>query len=334
MNVRGKVLGIFGLLVAVVLFTGLMNPRFFSADNLENVVQRTSLFGILGIGAALTIVTGGIDLSIGAVVGLAATLLPMMIEAGVPAPAAVLGVLGVGALLGAIHGLLITRVGLQPFVVTLCGLLVYRGVARQISGDQTLGFGNDNEELRSLATGSPLLDRLLRRPGADVPAVDRRGPRGALPRAQRLGPLAPRPRAQPRGRPLRRRSGEPDDRGRLRPLVAARGARGRALRPRRRQRPAGRDGQLLRALRHRRGGARRLQPARRRGLDPRRGARRRRHAAPLQLDRPARDPEPARVRHRRRRPAPGSHRRRDRAQDRRQAPRRRARAGRSKDTPS
>lgn len=155
MNVRGKVLGIFGLLVAVVLFTGVMNPRFFSADNLENVVQRTSLFGILGIGAALTIVTGGIDLSIGAVVGLAATILPMMIEAGVPAPVAVLGVLGIGALLGAIHGLLITRVGLQPFVVTLCGLLVYRGVARQISGDQTLGFGTDNEGLRSLATGSP-----------------------------------------------------------------------------------------------------------------------------------------------------------------------------------
>lgn len=155
MNVRGKVLGIFGLLVAVVLFTGAMNPRFFLADNLENVVERTSLFGILGIGAALTIVTGGIDLSIGSVVGLAATLLPMMIEAGVPAPVAVMLVLGAGALVGAIHGLLITRVGLQPFVVTLCGLLVYRGVARQISGDQTLGFPKDCDWLRSLATGSP-----------------------------------------------------------------------------------------------------------------------------------------------------------------------------------
>jgi len=155
MNVRGKVLGIFGLLLVVVLFTGAMNPRFFSADNLENVVQRTSLFGILGIGAALTIVTGGIDLSIGSVVGLAATLLPLLIDAGVPAPLAVGCVLLVGAALGAIHGLLITRVDLQPFVVTLCGLLVYRGAARQISGDQTLGFGTDNEGLRSLATGSP-----------------------------------------------------------------------------------------------------------------------------------------------------------------------------------
>ena len=153
MNVRGKVLGIFGLLVAVVLFTGFMNPRFFSADNLENVVQRTSLYGILGIGAAFSIVTGGIDLSIGSVVGLSATILPMLITAGVPAPAAVLGVLLIGALLGAIHGLLITRVGLQPFVVTLCGLLVYRGIARRISGDQTLGI--DDEALRSLATGSP-----------------------------------------------------------------------------------------------------------------------------------------------------------------------------------
>lgn len=155
MNVRGKVLGIFGLLVLVVIVTGAANPRFFAADNLENVLQRTSLFGILGIGAAFTIITGGIDLSIGSVVGLSATVLPMMLDAGVSAPVALFNVVALGALLGAFHGLCITRLGLQPFVVTLCGLLIYRGVARQISGDQTQGFGTDNEALRSIATGTP-----------------------------------------------------------------------------------------------------------------------------------------------------------------------------------
>ena len=155
MNVRGKVLGIFGLLVLVVVVTGAANPRFFATDNLENVLQRTSLFGILGIGAAFTIVTGGIDLSIGSVVGLSATVLPLLLDAGAPAPVALLAVLALGACLGAFHGLCITRLGLQPFVVTLCGLLIYRGVARQISGDQTQGFGTDNEGLRSIATGTP-----------------------------------------------------------------------------------------------------------------------------------------------------------------------------------
>jgi len=85
----GKVLGIFGLLVAIVVTTGAMNPRFFGAENLENVLQRTALFGIIGIGAAFPIVTAGIDLSIGSVIALVATSLPLLLEAGVPAGAAV-----------------------------------------------------------------------------------------------------------------------------------------------------------------------------------------------------------------------------------------------------
>ena len=151
----GKVLGIGGLLIAIILVTGSLNPRFFGAQNLENVVQRTALFAILGIGAAFPIVTAGIDLSIGSVVALSATILPLLLEAGVPAAPAVLIVLAVSLLIGAIHGLLITRLGLQPFVVTLCGLLIYRGIARYLTGDRTMGFGTDHDGLRSLATGRP-----------------------------------------------------------------------------------------------------------------------------------------------------------------------------------
>lgn len=152
---RGKVLGIFGLLVAVVVITGSLNPRFFGAENLENVVQRTALFGIISVGAAFPIVTAGIDLSIGSVIALVATTLPLLLDAGVPAGFAVAGVLLLAATLGLIHGLLITRLGLQPFVVTLCGLLVYRGLARFIVDDQTMGFGTDHDGLRTLATGRP-----------------------------------------------------------------------------------------------------------------------------------------------------------------------------------
>ncbi len=161
----GKVLGIFGLLVAIVVTTGAMNPRFFGAENLENVLQRTALFGIIGIGAAFPIVTAGIDLSIGSVIALVATSLPLLLDAGVPAGAAVVVVLLLAAGLGVIHGLLITRLGLQPFVVTLCGLLVYRGVARYIVDDQTMGFGSSHDGLRSLATGRPFSIGAL-----DVPA--------------------------------------------------------------------------------------------------------------------------------------------------------------------
>jgi len=152
----GKVLGIFGLFLAIVLVTGAANPNFFHVENLENLAQRTALFGILGLGAAFPIITGGIDLSIGSVVALSATGLPLLLREGVPAPLAVLIVLCGAALLGLGHGLLITRLGLQPFVVTLCGLLVYRGLARFMVGDQTLGFGTEHDGLRALATGRPL----------------------------------------------------------------------------------------------------------------------------------------------------------------------------------
>jgi ribose transport system permease protein len=151
----GKVLGIFGLFVVIIAVTGATNPRFFQAENLENIVQRTALFGILGIGAAFPIITAGIDLSIGSVVALSATMLPLLLQKGVSAPLALVIVLLLSASIGLVHGLLITRMRLQPFVVTLCGLLVYRGVARYIVDDQTLGFGTESAGLRSLATGRP-----------------------------------------------------------------------------------------------------------------------------------------------------------------------------------
>ena len=64
-------------------------------------------------------------------------------------PVAVIGVLGIALALGLVHGLLITRVRLQPFVVTLCGLLVYRGVSRWLVSDQPVGFGNEYEHTLS-----------------------------------------------------------------------------------------------------------------------------------------------------------------------------------------
>ncbi len=151
-----KVIAIIVLLIAICAFTGMANDRFFAPTNLENLLQRTSLFGLLGVGAAFVIITGGIDLSIGSVVGLSATALPWMLtELGLPTPVAFLVVLVGSALIGLAHGLLITRFNLQPFVVTLCGLLIYRGLARQLVLDQTQSFGQDYDALRSLSIGRP-----------------------------------------------------------------------------------------------------------------------------------------------------------------------------------
>ncbi len=69
--------------------------------------------------------------------------IPQMRHQRMPIPVALLAVLGIAAGLGLLHGVLITKVGLQPFVVTLCGLLIYRGLSRWLVNDQPVGFGNE-----------------------------------------------------------------------------------------------------------------------------------------------------------------------------------------------
>ncbi len=152
-----KILGIVGLLIAVFTLTWAIEPKFASAYNLQNIVRWTSLFGIISIGAAFVIITGGIDLSIGSLIGLVGCLLPMLLAAGYSAPLALLAVLALSLAIGLLHGLLITRIQLQPFVVTLCGLLLYRGLGRWITHDQVQGFGSNYESLRTLAIGKVAL---------------------------------------------------------------------------------------------------------------------------------------------------------------------------------
>ena len=85
-----KILGILGLLIFVCLFTTVLSKDFVGAFNLYNITRWSALFGILSIGVAFVIITGGIDLSIGSVVGLIGCLLPWLLtEHGWSVPAAV-----------------------------------------------------------------------------------------------------------------------------------------------------------------------------------------------------------------------------------------------------
>lgn len=148
-----KILGIFTILVAVFAFTALKNRDFVSAYNLQNLVNWTSLFGILSIGVAFVIISGGIDLSIGSTVGLVGTVLALLLAKKVSVPVSLAAAVALSLGIGLAHGLLITKLRLQPFVVTLCGLLVYRGLARWITGDSTQGFG-EHEALRQFFVGT------------------------------------------------------------------------------------------------------------------------------------------------------------------------------------
>jgi ribose transport system permease protein len=131
-------------------------PRFITRTNLTNMANIIGLFGVFSLGMGLVIITGGIDLSVGSMFALTGVLLSMaLVDWHWPWPVAALMVVAIPMALGWGHGLLITRVHIQPFIVTLCGLLIYRGLARFIAGDNTKGFGNAKgcETLASLASG-------------------------------------------------------------------------------------------------------------------------------------------------------------------------------------
>jgi ribose transport system permease protein len=149
-----KILGILALLIVVCLYTAWQSEAFLTEANIMNLVRRTGLYGVLGVGVAFVIITGGIDLSIGSVVALVGCLMPwLLIEHKWSVSATISFLLALSAAIGVAHGLLITKLRLQPFVVTLCGLLIYRGLARGILEDQTQGFGNEFAAMREALTG-------------------------------------------------------------------------------------------------------------------------------------------------------------------------------------
>jgi ribose transport system permease protein len=152
-----KELGILVLLAVLCALVAFLNPQFLSSANIQNTSRLIGAYGIFSIGVGIVIVTGGIDLSVGSMFALLGVLLSQMLtQWHWPPVLAVAAILGLGAVLGTTHGLLITRLGLQPFLVTLCGLLLYRGLARYIASDVVQGFGAGTgfEWLRDFTTGS------------------------------------------------------------------------------------------------------------------------------------------------------------------------------------
>ena len=140
-----KEIGIGLLLILVCGVVAALQPRFLGKENLQNLATLIGLFGIFSIGAGMVIITSGIDLSIGSVFAFQGVVFCMLLtQAHMAWPLALLLTTVVVLVIGVIHGFLIAQLKLQPFIVTLCGLLFYRGAARYVAHDQTKGLGDLN----------------------------------------------------------------------------------------------------------------------------------------------------------------------------------------------
>lgn len=145
-------LGMLSALLAMCFVLWLSNSDFLGVSNVINTTRQVSMLGIFAIGIAFVIITGGIDLSIGSVVGLTGVIIARLTSTstgglGYPLWLGIVVALVVASLFGLIQGLLITRLKLQPFIVTLGGMLLLRGVSQTVVEGGVISMGK-----------SPLLD--------------------------------------------------------------------------------------------------------------------------------------------------------------------------------
>jgi ribose transport system permease protein len=140
-------LGMFIALVAMCLMLFASNPDFLGPSNAVNTTRQIAMLGIYAIGIGFVIISGGIDLSIGSVIGLTGVIIARLSSAeegglGYSLWVGIPGALAVALLIGLAQGLLITRLKLQPFIVTLAGMLLIRGVSQTIAEGGTISFGD------------------------------------------------------------------------------------------------------------------------------------------------------------------------------------------------
>jgi ribose transport system permease protein len=152
-----KELAMLSVLVALAIVTALLNPLFLSAENLGNNLRHISLIALFALGEAVVIIAGGIDLSIGSVICISAvTTSHLTMSAGLGIVPAVLAAVLVALAVGAGQGLVIARLQVQPFVVTLGSMLLLRGVAEVLTGGTEIGFQGRFPGFRFLGEGTAL----------------------------------------------------------------------------------------------------------------------------------------------------------------------------------
>lgn len=149
-----------GLALIFIVFS-LLNPVFLTTPNLLNIMQQSSINACIALGMTFVIISGGIDLSVGPTAAISAVVGATLMVAGIPLPLAVLGALVTGVTCGLFNGVLIAYAGLQPFIVTLGGLSLYRALALIFTGGNPI-FGIP-QEFRGIVNGHLL--------GIPVPVV-------------------------------------------------------------------------------------------------------------------------------------------------------------------
>jgi ribose transport system permease protein len=127
-----------GCTVLLWIALALASPYFLTAGNIFNIMRQVSVDAIIAYGELFTIITAGIDLSVGSVAGLTGVVFALMLASGTNVLLAVVLVLLLGVVIGVVNGAAIDRLGIPAFIVTLAGLQGFRGLTMLVSGGMTV----------------------------------------------------------------------------------------------------------------------------------------------------------------------------------------------------
>src|ERR1700689_974503 len=143
------------LIIICLVMSYLQPASFATTDNFFNITRNFSFIGIMALGMTAVIATGGIDLSVGSIMGLTAVASGLTLEAGYPAWVAVILGLAAGGITGLVNGIIIAYAGLSPFVTTLGMLSIARSCAVVLSGNRMIyKFGAGGAAFKAFGSGA------------------------------------------------------------------------------------------------------------------------------------------------------------------------------------
>lgn len=146
--------GIGVALIVLIVLASVLSPYFLQPANLLNVARQVSIIGIIAVGMTFVILTGGIDLSVGSMLGLVAVVAAQQLQNGVAVPLVVILALLLGTGLGLVNGIGITLGGIPPFIMTLGMLVMARGAALTYAQGQPVSLGDAKEYFDWLGRGA------------------------------------------------------------------------------------------------------------------------------------------------------------------------------------
>jgi len=147
------------MLVAFVVISATLSNKFFTTQNLTNLLKQNAALGIVALGELLVILTGGIDLSVGAIASFSGILVASFLKSGMPWPLAAILAIGFATLAGLFNGLMVTVGKITPFIVTLASMTMFQGLGLLLSKGRQVFFKSPDFLLigREYFLGIPLV---------------------------------------------------------------------------------------------------------------------------------------------------------------------------------